>query len=147
MKEPIKLLLVDDEPDILEFLSYNFRKKGYLVSTAINGVEGINKAAKELPDLIISDILMPEMDGIEMCKEMRNNETLMHIPFIFLTALGDDNNLLFALSSGADQFSSKPLQFENLLFAYKPIRFEALNYMVNHLIEERANNFHNVTII
>ncbi len=103
MKEPIKLLLVDDEPDILEFLSYNFRKKGYLVSTAINGVEGINKAAKELPDLIISDILMPEMDGIEMCKEMRNNETLMHIPFIFLTALGDDNNLLFALSSGADQ--------------------------------------------
>jgi two-component system alkaline phosphatase synthesis response regulator PhoP len=85
----MKILIVDDEPDILEFLSYNFRKKGFTVVVANNGKEGITKALAELPQLIISDILMPELDGIEMCKAIRNIEIFYRIPFIFLTAVTD----------------------------------------------------------
>lgn len=110
-----KILIIDDEPDILEFLSYNFRKKHFAVSTANNGIEGIEKAETEKPELIISDILMPEMDGIEMCKEIRKKIDLKSIPFLFLTAVNDDYKILYAMSSGADQFASKPIRFEYLL--------------------------------
>ena len=120
----VKILLVDDEPDILEFLSYNFRKKGFEVVVANNGLEGIQQAKKELPQLIISDILMPEMDGVEMCKEIRNIESFYRIPFIFLTAVTDDYKVLYAMSSGADQYASKPIRFEYLLTLVKQLMEE-----------------------
>jgi two-component system alkaline phosphatase synthesis response regulator PhoP len=110
-----KILIVDDEPDILEFLSYNFRKKGYHVSTANDGIEGLKKANAERPNLIISDILMPEMDGVEMCRELRSDLLLRKTPFIFLTAVNDDYKVLYAMTSGADQFVSKPVKFDYLL--------------------------------
>lgn len=122
-----KILIVDDEPDILEFLSYNFRKKGFHVVTAINGLEGIKQAELEFPQLIISDILMPEMDGIEMCKAIREIPELISIPFLFLTAVSDDYKVLYAMLSGADQYASKP------------IRFEYLMAIANQLIEEEGN--------
>lgn len=115
MKIHKKILIIDDEPDILEFLSYNFRKKDFEVCIANNGLEGIEKAETEKPELIISDILMPEMDGIEMCKHIRQNTDLKLIPFLFLTAVNDDYKVLYAMSSGADQFASKPIRFEYLL--------------------------------
>ncbi len=121
-----KILIVDDEPDILEFLSYNFRKKGFIVITANNGIEGVTSAKTDLPEVIVSDILMPEMDGIEMCKEIRKISDLHHTPFIFLTAVSDDYKVLYAMSSGADQYASKPIKFEYLLS------------IVNKLIEEKA---------
>ncbi len=120
----VKILLVDDEPDILEFLSYNFRKKGFEVVVANNGLEGIQQAKKELPQLIISDILMPEMDGVEMCKEIRSIESFYRIPFIFLTAVTDDYKVLYAMSSGADQYASKPIRFEYLLTLVKQLMEE-----------------------
>ena len=126
MNTNVKILLIDDEPDILEFLSYNFRKKGFTVVTASNGVEGILQANLEQPQLIISDILMPMMDGIEMCKAIRKIEPFYRIPFIFLTAVSDDYKVLYAMTSGADQFISKPIRFEYLLS------------MVNQLMEEKA---------
>ena len=101
MNTSIKLLLVDDEPDILEFLSYNFRKKGFDVITANNGTEGLKLAEQKLPHLIISDVMMPDMDGVEMCNEIKKNSTLSSIPFVFLTALTDDYKVLYAMSSGA----------------------------------------------
>ena len=110
-----KILLVDDEPDILEFLSYNFRKNEFNVITANNGIEGIQQAVSESPQIIISDILMPEMDGIEMCKEIRKKSGLSLTPIIFLTAVSDDYKVLYAMSSGADQFVSKPTRFGYLL--------------------------------
>ncbi|MGZ4033383.1 MAG: response regulator transcription factor [Bacteroidia bacterium] len=121
-----KILIVDDEPDILEFLSYNFRKKGFAVITANNGLEGLKQAEIELPELIISDILMPEMDGIEMCREIRKITQLILTPFIFLTAVSDDYKVLYAMSSGANQYASKPIKFEYLLA------------MVNQLIADKA---------
>lgn len=117
---------MDDEPDILEFLSYNFRKKRYIVSVANDGVAGIKKAKAELPDLIISDIMMPEMDGIDMCKEIRADENLKHTPFIFLTAVTDDYKFLYAMTCGADQFIEKPIKIDYLL------------QIVNLAIEEKA---------
>ncbi|HEX8515424.1 MAG TPA: response regulator [Bacteroidia bacterium] len=114
MKDERKILIIDDEPDILEFLSYNFRKHNFKVTIASNGLEGIDKIKSERPDVIISDILMPEMDGIEMCRAIRKTE-FKDIPFIFLTAVSDDYKVLYAMTSGADQFASKPIRFEYLL--------------------------------
>jgi len=109
------ILLVDDEPDILEFLSYNFRKREFVVSTAGNGLEGIRKAEQDKPEIIISDILMPEMNGIEMCREMRKRSYLQDVPFIFLTAVKDDSRVMSAMMAGANQYASKPIRFEYLL--------------------------------
>ena len=94
------------------------------VVVANNGLEGIQQAESEFPEIIISDILMPEMDGIEMCKEIRKNDQLNLTPFIFLTAVSDDYKVLYAMSSGANQYASKPIKFEYLLA------------MVNQLIQE-----------
>ncbi len=110
-----KILIVDDEPDILEFLSYNFRKKEFIVCTANNGREGIDVAVLEMPDIILSDILMPEMDGLQFCKTIRENENFKSTPFIFLTAVTDDYKVLHAMTSGANQYASKPIKFEYLL--------------------------------
>lgn len=126
MNSDIKILLVDDEPDILEFLSYNFRKHGFKVVVANDGVEGVAKASAEKPQLIISDILMPNMDGIEMCRTIRTMEPFYRVPFIFLTAVTDDYKVLYAMTSGADQFASKPIRFEYLLS------------IVNQLMAEKA---------
>jgi len=129
-----KILLVDDEPDILEFLSYNFRKEGFHVVTAINGIEGIKQAVIELPQLIISDILMPELDGIEMCKAIREIPQLKSTSFLFLTAVNDDYKVLYAMLSGADQYVTKP------------IKFEYLYVMVNQLIEDTKCSVDNISV-
>ncbi|MCE3280337.1 MAG: DNA-binding response regulator MtrA [Bacteroidetes bacterium] len=110
-----KILIIDDEPNILEFLSYNFKKNDFEVLTASDGSTGLQKMREEKPDIILSDILMPEMDGIEMCREIKTDPQLSQIPIIFLTAVNDDYKVLYAMTSGADQFVSKPIRFEYLL--------------------------------
>lgn len=127
METQQKVLLIDDEPDILEFLSYNFRKNKFNVITANNGLEGIEKAESELPGIIISDILMPVMNGIDMCKIIRKNSAMNLTPFIFLTALNDDYKMLHAMLTGADEFVTKPIRFEYLLA------------IVNRVIAEKEN--------
>lgn len=115
MKDQKKILIIDDEPDILEFLSYNFRKNHFSVFTATDGREGLEKIQHEKPELIISDILMPRMDGIEMCNEIKKTDEFREIPLIFLTAVNDDYKVLYAMVSGADQIVSKPVRFKYLL--------------------------------
>jgi two-component system alkaline phosphatase synthesis response regulator PhoP len=119
MKTSKKILIIDDEPDILEFLSYNFRKRGFIVTVANDGQEGLKKLYMDRPDIIISDILMPEMDGIEMCKRIREDKKFENLPLLFLTAVNDDYKVLYAMSSGADQYVSKPIRFEYLLEVVK----------------------------
>ena len=89
-KKDIKILLVDDEPDILEIVGYNLSSEGYQVSTAKNGIEGIDKAKKHKPHLIILDVMMPEMDGIEACEKLRDIPELTNTIITFLTARGED---------------------------------------------------------
>lgn len=108
--EDVKILIVDDEPDILEFVSYNLKKEGFNIVTANNGLEGIEVATKEKPNLILLDIMMPEMDGIEVCRSLRKLETFNQTMITFLTARGEDFTQISALEAGGDDFISKPIR-------------------------------------
>lgn len=105
-----KVLIVDDEPDILEFLKYNLKKEQYQVLTASNGRDGIELAIKELPDLIILDIMMPEMDGIEVCRRLREMEEFKQTLIAFLTARNEDYTQIAALDYGGDDYIAKPIK-------------------------------------
>jgi len=105
-----KILLVDDEPDILEFLSYNLAKEGYEVYTANTGKEGLEIAKKIRPDLVILDVMMPEMDGIETCRELRQHSDLKNVLVAFLTARGEDYSQIAGFDAGADDYINKPIK-------------------------------------
>ena len=105
-----KILLVDDEPDILEFVSYNLKKEGYQVFTAKNGREAIFNAVEINPHLIILDVMMPEMDGMETCVELKKIAQLENTIIVFLTARGEDYSQLAGFEAGADDYISKPIK-------------------------------------
>jgi two-component system alkaline phosphatase synthesis response regulator PhoP len=107
---PAKILLADDDPDILEFMEYNLRKEGYDVRLASNGKEAVEAALKEIPHLILLDIMMPEMDGIEACKKMRSYRKLDNTVIAFLTARNEDYSQLSGFESGADDYITKPIK-------------------------------------
>ena len=109
MKE-IKILLVDDEPDILEIVGYNLAKEGFHIINAKNGIDAIKKAEKELPHLIIMDVMMPGMDGIEACERIRKNPELSKTIIAFLTARNEDYSLLAGFEIGADNYITKPIK-------------------------------------
>lgn len=109
-----KILLIDDEPDILEFLSYNLKKKGHDVLTASDGQEGLSSALENKPDVIIADILMPHMNGIVMCRQIKKDIRLKNIPIIFLSAVQDDYQVLASMEAGGDHYISKPIRFDLL---------------------------------
>jgi two-component system, OmpR family, alkaline phosphatase synthesis response regulator PhoP len=111
MENPAQsILLVDDEEDILEFLSYNLKKEGYKVYTAINGLEAIGIARAKKPDLIILDVMMPQMDGIETCEKMRSFQELSGTVIAFLTARSEDYSEIAGFGAGADDYISKPVK-------------------------------------
>ncbi len=115
MTNNLKILLVDDEPDILELLSYNFRKKGFEVSAALNGADGLKSLEDYHPDIIIIDIMMPEMDGIEMCRNIRLMEQFKDTRVIFLSATNDVNMVIDALKAGGNHYFSKPIHMNVLI--------------------------------
>jgi len=110
MSEAQKILVVDDEPDILEFLSYNLKKEGFEVFTANNGIKGIEAARLYLPDLIILDVMMPGMDGITVCQELRSDPKFEQTIIAFLTARGNDLTEISGLDSGGDAYITKPIR-------------------------------------
>ena len=117
----MKILIVDDEKDILEFLSYNLNKEGFSVITAKNGQEGLDYVKQHNPDLIILDVMMPEMDGIEVCQQIRSLD-LNHQPFIlFLTARSEEYSELAGFSAGADDYITKPIKPKLLISRVKAI--------------------------
>lgn len=105
-----KILLVDDEPDILDFVGYNIRKEGYTLFTAQNGIEALRIAEKEKPNLIILDIMMPGMDGIEVCTELRKLPELKQTLIAFLTARSEDFSQIAGLDAGGDDYITKPVR-------------------------------------
>ena len=105
-----KILLVDDEPDILEIVEYNLKNEGYKVYTASSGIEGVSLAKEVKPDLILLDVMMPEMDGIEACVELRRNKLLQGVIIAFLSARSEDFTKVAGLDSGADDFITKPIK-------------------------------------
>ena len=111
----IKVLVVDDDPDIVEILKYNLKNSGYSVKSAGNGVEAIKKAKKFIPDIILMDVMMPEMSGIEACEEIKNIDQLSQAIVIFLSARSEDYTQISAYDAGADDYISKPVKPKILL--------------------------------
>jgi two-component system alkaline phosphatase synthesis response regulator PhoP len=117
----IKILLVDDEPDILEFMEYNLKKEGYQVLQAKNGKEAVDIARKEFPHLVILDIMMPIMDGIEACRVMREIPELQNTLITFLTARNEEYSQLAGFDVGADDYITKPIKPRIMLSRVKAL--------------------------
>lgn len=120
-KKDIKILLVDDEPDILEIVGYNLAEEGYTVLTASNGKEAVAKAKKEVPHLIIMDVMMPEMDGMEACEAIRKIPELAQVLITFLTARSEDYSQVAGFDAGADDYITKPIKPKLLVSKVKAL--------------------------
>ena len=116
-----KILLVDDEPDIIEIIQYHLEKEGYLVKTASNGIECLSIAKSFVPDLILLDVMMPEMDGIEACEQIRKIPELQHTLITFLTARGEDYSQVAGFEAGADDYITKPIKPKVLVSKIKSL--------------------------
>lgn len=120
-KKDIKILLVDDEQDILEIVGYNLAQEGYQIVTAVNGKEAVLKAKKELPHLIIMDVMMPEMDGMEACEHIRKIPELSNVIVTFLTARSEDYSQVAGFEAGADDYIAKPIKPKVLVSKVKAL--------------------------
>lgn len=120
-KPGYRILIVDDEPDIIEFLSYNLAKEGYEVDTATNGRRAIEKATEFSPDLILLDVMMPDMDGIETCQELRANPLTKDCLIAFLTARSEDYSQIAGFDAGGDDYISKPIKPKVLISRIKAL--------------------------
>ncbi len=120
-KKDIKILLVDDEPDILEIVGYNLLQEGYKIVTATNGKDAIATARKETPHLIIMDVMMPEMDGMEACEAIRKIPELKNVIITFLTARNEDYSQVAGFDAGADDYISKPIKPKLLVSKIKAL--------------------------
>ncbi len=148
----LKLLIVDDEPDIVDMLAYNFEQEGMTVSKAYNGTDAIRIAESEVPQVILLDVMMPDVDGIEVCETLRQNSELKNTLIIFLSARGEDYSQVAGYKAGADDYVVKPVRVKILKHKIEVLlnRFGAKNesvdesnitinkqrYTVSHLGEE-----------
>ncbi|MEX0822873.1 MAG: response regulator transcription factor [Balneolaceae bacterium] len=129
------ILVVDDEQDLLDLIEYNLKKEGFDVLKAENGQQGIQMAKEHSPNLVLLDIMMPKMDGLEVCDQMRADSSLKHIPIIFLTARGDEKTEVEGLDKGADDYITKPISTTKLISRIKAVlrRFDETEEEVNKL--------------
>mgnify|MGYP001337517316 CR=1 FL=1 len=130
---PTKILIVDDEPDIIEILKYNLNNEGYYVKSANNGKKAVEKAKKFIPDIILLDVMMPEMDGIEACIELKKISTLSNTRIIFLSARGEDFTQIAAFDAGADDYVTKPVKPKILIKKISSISKRINNNLSNFL--------------
>lgn len=110
-----KLLVVEDDPDIRELLTYNLSREGFSVQQADNGADGLKLAMNEAFDLVILDLMMPQLSGIEVCKRIRENPETKNLPLIMLTAKGEESDVVFGLGVGADDYMAKPFSVKELV--------------------------------
>ncbi|MBA3681812.1 MAG: response regulator transcription factor [Bacteroidetes bacterium] len=137
-----KILLVDDEPDIVEFLGYNLKKEGYTILTANNGKDAIEIAKKEIPHLIVLDVMMPDMDGIETCRELREQKNLQDVLIAFLTARSEDYTQIAGFEVGADDYITKPIKPRVFISRVKAL----LRRLQANTISESVIEFGNIRI-
>jgi len=141
----VKVLLVDDEPDILEFLRYNLELNGFIVCTAENGKEGIDVAVKERPDIIVLDIMMPKLDGIEVCNRLRARSEFKDTIIVFLTARTEDYSHLAGFEAGADDYIIKPIRIKVFIAKLQTL-FRRKIAKPNVLESKLTQSFENFTI-
>ncbi len=116
-----KILVVDDEPEAVELVEFNLKQAGYAVSTAVDGAEALKKARSQPPDLIVLDVMLPEMDGFEICKTLRLEPVTARVPVIMLTAKAAEIDRVLGLELGADDYLTKPFSPRELLLRIKKI--------------------------
>ena len=137
-KKDIKILLVDDEPDILEIVGYNLTQEGFTIVTASNGKDAVAVAKKEQPQLIIMDVMMPEMDGMEACENIRKIPELNNTLITFLTARSEDYSQVAGFEAGADDYISKPIKPKLLVSKVKAL--------LRRLKGEETKNLETITV-
>ncbi|MBK7957154.1 MAG: response regulator transcription factor [Bacteroidetes bacterium] len=120
-KENHKILLIDDEQDIMDFLKYNLEAEGYAVKTSSEGVQGIKLASEWIPDVIVLDVMLPGMDGVEICYELRKIQKLQKSAIVFLSARGEDYSMIAGLEAGADDYLTKPIKIKVFLAKIKAL--------------------------
>ncbi|MEW5807071.1 MAG: response regulator transcription factor, partial [Acidobacteriota bacterium] len=116
-----RILVVDDEKDIVELVKYNLEKEGLQVSTASNGFDALNVIHKSTPDLILLDIMMPQLDGLEVCRRLKKDDSLRDIPIIFLTAKSEEVDKVLGLEMGGDDYITKPFSIRELIARVKAV--------------------------
>lgn len=137
----IKILLVDDEKDIVELIEYNLQREGFQILTASNGKQAIKVAQKELPHLILMDIMMPELDGIEACSQLRSIPALSDTIIAFLTARSEDYSQLAGFEAGADDYITKPIKPKVLVSKVKALLRRVLSVDKNQLDVQQIGDF------
>lgn len=120
MKEK-KIVVVEDEPDLVDVVTYNLEREGYLVSAARRGDEGLNLIRSELPDLVLLDLMLPGMDGLSICRQMKSDGALKAIPIIIASAKGEESDVVIGLEMGADDYLAKPFSPRELLARIKAV--------------------------
>lgn len=142
-----KILLVDDEPDILEFLSYNLKKEGFLVETANNGRDALKMAASFKPHLIVLDVMMPQMDGMETCEKLRSDAQFSDVLIAFLTARGEDYSQIAGFEAGADDYISKPIKPKVFISRIKALLKRSIRLMKEQAeVSDKVINVANLSI-
>ncbi len=137
-QSPLRILLVDDEPDILELVGYNLTQEGYTVFKASNGIEALEMAEKHRPHLILLDVMMPEMNGIEACAALRSLPSLAHVLIVFFTARSEEYSQLSGFDAGADDYITKPIKPKILISKVKALLRRVKNQQ-EHLVQTFGN--------
>ena len=141
-----RILLVDDEEDILEFVSYNLQREGFRVYSARNGLEAIEMAGKVKPDLVILDVMMPEMDGIAACEEIRKLPCCKNVIIAFLTARGEDYSQIAGFEAGADDYITKPVRPKVLISRVKALLKRSGGISADNTDNSKILNIGNIVI-
>ena len=123
-----KILVVDDEPEAIELLEFNLKKAGFEVLTASDGAQAIRKARSNTPNLIVLDLMLPEIDGLEVCKMLRRDPATTPIPIIMLTAKAAEVDRIVGLEIGADDYVTKPFSVRELVLRLKAVLRRSANY-------------------
>jgi len=141
-----KILVVDDEKDIVELLRYNLEKEGYKISSAFSGEECLEYIKIKFPDLILLDLMLPEIDGLDVCKILRSNSRTSNIPIIMLTAKGEETDIVLGLELGADDYIAKPFKIRELLARVKAVLRRTKNNISPPLKEKEIIKFNDLVI-
>ncbi len=140
------ILVVDDEKDIVELLQYNLEKEGYKISAALSGEQCLENVKNELPDLILLDLMLPEIDGLDVCKFLKNNPQTSHIPIVMLTAKGEETDIVLGLELGADDYITKPFKLRELLARVKAVLRRTKNNIPLSFKEKEIIKFNDLVI-
>ncbi|MBV1905086.1 MAG: response regulator transcription factor [Pseudomonadales bacterium] len=116
-----QIIVVEDEPDIQEVLSYNLKREGFAVETALDGAEGLSLIQRIVPDLVLLDLMLPGMDGLDICRHLKENHLTQHIPIIMVSAKGEESDVVLGLGIGADDYVAKPFSPRELIARVKAV--------------------------